>query len=180
MQKTSLPIPTSLPMATRLPNGTLLKGQSSSCQGRTCTENKVFKKDVERYLFYILVWSEITLTADWSSRKSPFLPIGCSEIALVAVSSPRKSSRQSSRFTHKCKVNFSSGATPIYRARVHNGTPRKTKRRINAPIRMSEHATCRSSCGRLDSTQGTEDEASICPITPLTSDPLSPRTTASE
>ncbi|CAL2276697.1 unnamed protein product [Prunus armeniaca] len=51
--------------------------------------------------------------------------------------------------SHKMQSDFVSGVTRIYRARVRNGTPRKTKRRINAPRSMITLATCRSSYGGL-------------------------------
>ncbi|CAL8164407.1 unnamed protein product [Prunus armeniaca] len=52
--------------------------------------------------------------------------------------------------------DFVSGVARIYRVRVCNGTPRKTKRRINAPRTMITLATCRSSYGGLSEARKTK------------------------
>ncbi|CAL8134577.1 unnamed protein product [Prunus armeniaca] len=58
---------------------------------------------------------------------------------------------------------FASGVIPIYRGVVGNGTPRKTKRRINAPRAIITFATCRSSCGERTAREARKSKRSDVP-----------------
>ncbi|ONH94844.1 hypothetical protein PRUPE_7G034600 [Prunus persica] len=98
----------------------LLKVQSSSCYGRTYTVRVLKGVPNGKRIDLQIVLFKNRLDCRLVTLGIPCILIVCSEIALVVVSSRRKLPGQSFCFTHKCKVNFSSGATPIYRTRVSN------------------------------------------------------------
>ncbi|CAL8092516.1 unnamed protein product [Prunus armeniaca] len=103
-------------------------------------------------------------------RELPFLPFETPEIALLPITltgnrlsteSPRRKSPQTElSLLIRCKVSAHPGSSLFIGEMAGNGTPRKTKRRINAPRAIITFATCHSPNGELTAREARKSRCS--------------------
>ncbi|CAL2239760.1 unnamed protein product [Prunus armeniaca] len=82
---------------------------------------------------------------------------------LITESPRRKSPQTELSLLTRCKVSSPPGSSLFIGGVVGNGTPRKTKRRINAPRAIITLATCRSPYGEQTAREARKSKRSDVP-----------------